>query len=170
MLNMIQCKTFILIIAGLSLSLCFSPPAMAAKPLSGTAKTATAHRVVVYYLHNTFRCASCSSIGDLTRAAVLGGEVENLMTGEESRVKPAFQHFIDQGKLVFLLVNVDKPENHHFLQNFQTSSKFPVIAEIKDGKILRFKVLDRVWKLLRGKNSQFISYIQQNVQDFIKNL
>ena len=170
MLNVILYKTFILIITGLSLSLCFSPPAMAAEPLNGMAKTPAAHRVVVYYLHNTFRCSSCNSIGDLTRAAVLGGEVDNLMTGEVSQVKPAFQHFIDQGKLSFLLVNVDEPENHHFLQNFQTSSKFPVIAEIKDGKILRFKVLDRVWKLLEGENRRFISYIQQNVHDFSKNL
>ncbi len=171
MMNTILFKTFILIITGLSLNLCFSPLAMAAAlPADTSAKTPPVHRVVVYYLHNTFRCSSCNSIGNLTQAAVLGGEVENLKTGEESRVAPAFQHFVDQEKLSFSFVNVDEPENHHFLQNFQTSSKFPVIAEIKDGEILRFKVLDRVWKLLEGENSRFISYIQQNVHDFFKNL
>lgn len=170
MLNTMLSKFFILMITGSSLALFSCLPAMAVDIPKDTAKIMPDHRVVVYYLHNTFRCSSCNSIGNLTQAAVLGGEVENLETGEESRVAPAFQHFVDQEKLSFSFVNVDEPENHHFLQNFQTSSKFPVIAEIKDGEILRFKVLDRVWRLLEGENSRFISYIQQNVHDFFKNL
>ena len=125
-----------------------------------------AHRVVVYYLHNTFRCSSCNTIGDLTQAAVLGREVENLATGEKSSVAPVFQDLLDQGKLSFSLVNVDQPENHHFLQNFQTSSKFPVIVEMRDGKVHKFRVLDQVWKLLEQKNDQFIRYVQENVRGF----
>jgi len=170
MLNTMLSKFFILMITGSSLALFSCLPAMAVDIPKDTAKIMPDHRVVVYYLHNTFRCSSCNSIGDLTQAAVIGGEVENLNTGEKSRVEPAFQDLIEQGKLSFTLVNVDEPGNHHFLQNFQTSSKFPVIAEIKDGEILRFKVLDRVWRLLEGENSRFISYIQQNVHDFFKNL
>lgn len=170
MLNTMLSKIFILMIMGLSLTLFSCLPAKAVDIPKGTAKITPDHRVVVYYLHNTFRCSSCNSIGDLTQAAVMGGEVENLYTGEKSRVKPAFQDLIDQGKLSFSLINVDEPENHHFLQNFQTSSKFPVIVEMKDGKILRYKVLHQVWKLLQEKNDLFISYVQENVKAFLKNI
>ena len=135
-----------------------------------SAETAPSHRIQVYYLHNTFRCFSCNSIGDLTQAAVLGGVVENPATGEKNTIKPAFQGLIEQGKLSFAAVNVDDSENHHFLADFHTRSKFPVVVEIKDGKIARYKVLDKVWTLLHGPQDKFISYIQKNVSDFTKGL
>ncbi len=141
-------------------------PVLAAAPTKAT----PSHRIQVYYLHNTFRCFSCNSIGDLTQAAVLGGVVENPATGEKSTIKPAFPKLVQQGKLSFAAVNVDDSENHHFLADFHTRSKFPVVVEIKDGKITRYKVLDKVWTLLHGPKNKFISYIQKNVSDFTKRL
>ena len=71
MLNTMLSKIFILMITGLSLTLFSCLPAKAVDIPKGTAKIIPDHRVVVYYLHNTFRCSSCNSIGDLTRAAVM---------------------------------------------------------------------------------------------------
>ena len=151
------------------ISLGFINPAFSTNNQTDT-KIYSTHHIQVYYLHNTFRCFSCNSIGDLTRAAVLGGEVKNPQTGEKNTLAPAFQDLIDQGKLSFTAVNVDDAENHHFLKDFHTRAKFPVIAEIKDGKVVRYKVLNEVWNLLHGPQDKFISYIQKNVKEYAKGL
>ena len=70
MLNTMLYKVFILLMTGLSLTLFSCLPAKAVDIPKGTAKITPDYRVVVYYLHNTFRCSSCNSIGDLTQAAV----------------------------------------------------------------------------------------------------
>ncbi len=155
----------------LIISLGFINPAFSTNNQTETdTKISSAHHIQVYYLHNTFRCFSCNSIGELTKAAVLGGKVENPQTGEESTIAPVFKDLTDQGKLSFSEINVDNTENHHFLADFHTRSKFPVIVEIKDGRIARYKVLKEVWKLLHGPQDKFISYVQENVKEYSKGL
>jgi len=164
-------RTTLLLLVTLLFSIGLINPVFAASSSApNNTQTAPSHHIKIYYLHNTFRCFSCNHIGDLTRTAVLGGEVENPKTGEKNTIAPIFQDLIAQGKMSFTAVNVDDSENRHFLQDFHTRSKFPVIAEIKDGKVVRYKVLNEVWNLLHGPQDKFISYIQKNVKDFSKDL
>jgi len=164
-------RTTLLLLVTLLFSIGLINPAFAATSSApSNTKAAPSHHIKLYYLHNTFRCFSCNSIGDLTQAAVLGGEVENPQSGEKNTIAPAFQGLIDQGKLSFTAINVDDAENHHFLKDFHTRSKFPVVVEIKDGKIVRYKVLNKVWNLLHGPQDKFIRYIQKNVKAFTKAL
>lgn len=167
--NLLSSITLLLITLLFSIGL-INPAFAANNSAPHNPQSLQSHHIEVYYLHNTFRCFSCNSIGDLTAAAVLGGVVENPQTGANNTIAPAFQDLIDQGKLSFALVNVDDAKNHHFLNDFHTRSKFPVIVEIKDGKIVRYKVLNKVWNLLHGPQEKFISYIQKNVKDFTKDL
>ncbi len=162
-------RTILLLLVFLVCSMGLINPTFAASDTT-PAKATPSHQIQVYYLHNTFRCFSCNHIGELTKAAVLGGKVENEQTGEESTIAPAFKDLIDQGKLSFSEINVDNAENHHLLADFHTRSKFPVVVEIKGGKIVQYKVLNEVWKLLHGPQDKFISYVQENVKEYCKGL
>ncbi len=167
--NLLRNTLFLLITLLFTIGL-INPAFAANNSAPSNPKNMPSHHIKVYYLHNTFRCFSCNSIGDLTAAAVLGGKVKNTQTGASNTIAPAFQNLIEQGKLSFTAVNVDDDANHHFLKDFHTRSKFPVVVEIKNGKVVRYKVLDKVWQLLHGPQDKFISYIQNEVKDFTTRL
>ena len=125
------------------------------------------NRIEVYYLHNTFRCMSCNTIENLTKAAILGGKAENQKDKTSITVNPAYKKLVDAKKLTFQSINVDEAKNKHLLKDFKADSKFPVLVKIKNGKIVKTQVLDEVWNLM-GNNKQFIEYIQKNLNKFIK--
>lgn len=127
-------------------------------------------KYVVYYFYQNFRCYSCNAIEEMTKKSLTGGKIE-LRNGSKFDV-PAnkFAFNIKSGNLSFESLNSDKAENKHFLTDFKTRSKYPVMAEIKDGKVVRYEVLKDVWSLLKqGDAKTFVDYIQSSLQDFMTN-
>ncbi len=106
-------------------------------------------KVIAYYFHSTRRCASCKKIEAYSREAIETGFAEALKTGE----------------LEWLVLNTDKPENKHFLEDYQLYTKSLVLSKIEDGEETEWKNLEKVWRLLGDKNS-FIEYVQTEVQSF----
>ncbi len=105
--------------------------------------------LIAYYFHTTRRCASCKKIEAYSREAIETGFGEALKTGE----------------LEWLVLNTDKPENKHFLEDYQLYTKSLVLSKIEDGEEKEWINLDKVWRLLGDKNS-FIKYVQTEVQTF----
>ena len=132
-------------------------------------KTGVQHKIVVYYFCNTFRCLSCNAIESLTKAAVLGGKAENGKTKVNTDVAAPFAELIKAGTIEFKSVNIDEETNKHFLTDFNTDAKLPVIAEIKDGTVVRFKVMPNVWKLLDDDDA-FIAYIQEGLKEYANSM
>ena len=130
---------------------------------------APTHRIVVYYLHHTFRCASCNSIESLTKAAVLGGMGENSRHETKLEVPAPFPELSRDGCLSFEPVNVDEDNNKHFLADFATKGKIPVVVEFSGGKIVRHTCLDQVWELLTD-NKALVAYVQAAVKDYADRL
>ena len=126
-----------------------------------------ADRVDVYYLHNTFRCMSCNTIENLTKAAIFGGKAENLRFKSSIEVKPAYKKLIAENKITFQSVNVDEEQNKHLLKDFKADAKFPVLVKIENGKIVKTEVLDQVWNLMND-NKKFVAYIQENLNKFLQ--
>ena len=126
-----------------------------------------ANRVDVYYLHNTFRCMSCNTIENLTKAAILGGKAENQKYKNSIEVEPVYKKLVDAKKLIFKSVNVDEEKNKHLLKDFKTSPKYPVLVKIENGKVVKTQVLDEVWNLM-DDNQKFIDYIRKNLNEFLK--
>ena len=58
--------------------------------------------LIVYYFYGNVRCASCHKIEQYTR---------NTLTTH-------FQSQIDKGTVVFSAINMDEPENQHFVQDY----------------------------------------------------
>lgn len=105
--------------------------------------------VVVTYFHANVRCASCLKIEDLASTAVT----------------TQFAVPLAEKRLVWRLVNVDVPENNHFVRDYGLYTKSVVVSEVKRGKV-RWKNLDQVWKLLNDPEG-FQSYVEREVRDYL---
>lgn len=125
--------------------------AAARRPEAGrTPPAAGASTVVVSYFHTTARCESCLRIEDLTASTVT-----------ERFIVP-----VADRRLVWRVVNVDEPENAHYLKDYQLYTKSVVVSELRGGKEVRWKNLDRVWTLL-GQPEAFQEYVEKEVRSFL---
>ena len=104
-------------------------------------------KAVVYYFHATTRCATCRTIEAYAHETVASAFAADLATGS----------------LEWQAVNVDEPANRHFIRDFQLYTRSVVVVDAKNPK--RYKVLDRVWQLVRDK-AAFQSYVEQEIRAF----
>ncbi len=117
------------------------------------AAVASASTLVVTYFHTTARCPSCLRIEDLTVSTLTSRFAEPLATG---RMK--WRH-----------INVDDPENAHFIKEYGLYTKSVVVSEVHDGQERRWKVLDKVWKLL-GDAPAFQDYVEAEVKAYLESV
>ena len=78
----------------------------------------------------------------------------------------ALGDYLDDGILQWRVVNIDEPANRHFIQDFQLVTRSVVLAEYRDGKVVRSKNLDQVWQLVRDKQ-RFVDYVQSETKAFL---
>ena len=117
------------------------PPALEGEATDG---------VVAYYFHGNVRCATCRKIEAYADEAVHSG----------------FPEVIEDGALAWRVVNVDEADNKHFIQDFQLVTRSVVLAEYSNGKVVRWRNLDKVWQLVRDKE-RFVDYLQIETRTFL---
>jgi len=110
-----------------------------------------ADNVIAYYFHGNYRCASCTKIEKYSRDAI-----SNYFSKE-----------IKAGFLSFQAVNTDLSENKHFLKDYQLYTKSLVLISVKEGKILKWKNLDKIWQRLNNK-AAFYNYVQTETKKFLE--
>lgn len=108
-------------------------------------------KVIVYYLHNTFRCPSCFKIETYTKEAI----------------NTNFAKELKDGTLVFKAINFDEKGNKHYVEDYQLYTKSVVLSKVKNGKQVEWKNLDKIWTLL-GDKTKFQQYIKTETTNFIK--
>ena len=108
--------------------------------------------VIVYYFHGTYRCPSCTKIEKWSYEAI----------------KHSFLKALKEGRLLWKPVNVDKPENRHFVKEYSLFTKSLIITEVKGEKQTKWKNLDKVWRLLRDQE-KFFAYVTQKVSNYMDN-
>jgi hypothetical protein len=116
-------------------------------------KNAVTHqnsKVIAYYFHGNFRCTTCRTIEQYSHDAIHAYFVKEL----------------ESEKLEFRPVNVEEPENRHFIQEYQLFSKALVLSLVIDGKELKWKNLTDIWKLVRDKD-KFFQYVKDEVENFL---
>jgi hypothetical protein len=109
-----------------------------------------ADKVIAYYFHGYRRCASCLKIEAYTKEAI----------------DSFFAEPLTDGRLEWQVVNTDDEENQHFLKDYQLYTKSVVLVEMNKDKQVRWKNLDRVWKLL-GDKKEFMDYIHTELNAFL---
>lgn len=110
-------------------------------------------KVIVFYFHGNVRCSTCKRIERLTVEAVtetFGDELKN-------------------GLLELTIVNVEKPENNHFIKEYQLYTRSVIASEVKDGTEKRWKNLHKVWELVRNEEA-FKHYIQKEIAGYLQGL
>lgn len=111
----------------------------------------TSDKVVVYYFHGTARCSSCMKIEAYTKESI----------------ETAFPDALRDGRLEWRAVNVDEPENQHFIKDYDLYIRTVVVSDIYGGNQTEWKKLDEVWNLLDDKD-RFMAFIQDNVRSYLE--
>ena len=127
-----------------------SPGVSAQEPDKGAVSGAVADGVVAIYFHGNVRCATCKKIEAYADEAVQSG----------------FPEALEEGSLAWRVINVDQADNTHFVQDFQLVTRSVVLAEYREGKVVRWENLDQVWQLVRNKD-RFVDYIQSETREFL---
>jgi hypothetical protein len=137
------------------LLICFMPAAGVAQADKGkTAAPETkdvSRKFVAYYFHGDFRCDSCRKIEQYSREAVEKYFADQLKTGE----------------LVFKVINMDRPENKHFINDYQLYTGSLVIAEFKGAAQVKWKNLAEVWNNLDDQEA-FHDYVKTEIQKYME--
>ena len=120
-------------------------------PSPQTAVKAQNSKVIAYYFHGTFRCTTCRTIEQYSHDAI----------------QTYFAKELGNGRLEFRPVNVEEPENKHFIQDYQLVTRSLVLSLVSDGKETKWKNLTDVWKLVRDKD-KFFQYVKDEVEKFLK--
>ena len=121
-------------------------------PASSTSNATNERKVIAYYFHGNFRCATCRKLEAYTQEAIARDFVNDLKDGE----------------LDWRVVNIDEPENKHFIQDYQLTTRSVVLVEMINGKQKRWKNLNRIWDLVRNKTG-FQKYIQDETKAYLEN-
>lgn len=115
-----------------------------------SARAAAEPRVVAYYFHVTARCPTCLSIEG----------------GARNAIETTFPEEIAGGTLAFRSVNIEEPQNEHFVTEFGITASSLVLVRREDGKVAQWANLERVWDLV-GDDALFAAYVVENARDFL---
>lgn len=137
----------------LSAALCVAAwmPSRAAAP-AAPVTPAAATGVTVTYFSTDARCATCRKIERLTREVV------------EHRFAPE----VRAGRLAFRVVNLDRPVNAHYVQDYQLVSKTVIVSTVANGREVRWENLQKVW-LKHRDDADFQMYVADAVRRHLKN-
>jgi hypothetical protein len=109
------------------------------------------HVVIAYYFHGTVRCATCEKFEEYTREALEKG----------------FPVELKNGALEWRVLNVDEPQNKHFVQDYQLTTRSVVLVDVLDGQEKRRKNLTAIWNLV-GNRDAFLGYIQSETLSYLE--
>jgi len=107
-------------------------------------------KVVAYYFHLTARCTTCRTIESYSREVI-----EERFAGE-----------LTKGRLEYKMVNVQLPENRHFVKDYQLFTKSLVLVRFENGKQAEYKVLNDTWQLVGDKQSMQ-AYVEREVRGYL---
>ncbi|MHC4076762.1 MAG: nitrophenyl compound nitroreductase subunit ArsF family protein, partial [Planctomycetota bacterium] len=124
---------------------------------SSIAKTQTEdiqqdNQLIVYYFHGDQRCATC----------------HKLETYAKEALDTYFADKIASKKIVWKVVNVDRTENSHFIQDYKLVTKSVVLSEVAHGKEVGWKNLDQIWQKVGNKES-YLQYVCDSIWNFLEN-
>lgn len=109
------------------------------------------HKVVAYYFHGDKRCRTCLAIEEYTREAIEEGFPELLETGE----------------LELHVVNVDRKENEHFIEDYRLATRSVVLSDFRNGVEERWKNLNLVWEYV-GDREAFLDYVRRETEGYLE--
>jgi hypothetical protein len=115
------------------------------EPAAPTAPAVGQDKVVVYYMHATFRCVTCNLVES---------------TADEL-IRTEFDKPLRDGRLEWKRVNYQ--ENEELARRYDVGGNMIVVVRFRDGKEADRKRLDRVMELA-GRREEFLAYVRQAIE------
>ncbi|HNY40267.1 MAG TPA: nitrophenyl compound nitroreductase subunit ArsF family protein [Bryobacteraceae bacterium] len=110
-------------------------------------------KIIAYYFHVTVRCTTCRAIESYSKEVI------------HSR----FSKELASGQMEWRLVNVQLPENRHYVQDYQLFTKSLVLVHMQGGQQKEFKVLNDTWELV-GNKAAMQGYVEKEVRDYLRKI
>lgn len=108
------------------------------------------HIVVVTYFTSDQRCKTCLEIERLTQKSV----------------QQSFTKELANKEVIFQTINFDRPENKHYVEQYQLAFKTVVVSERIKGKEQQWSKYDKVWELV-DKPTEFSAYLQDGIRQYL---
>jgi len=108
-------------------------------------------KVLACYFHVTVRCTTCRAIESYSKEVI----------------HARFAKELASGRLEWRLVNVQLPENRHFINAYQLFTKSLVLVRTLNGRQKEYKVLNDTWELV-GDKSAMQNYVEKEVRGFLR--
>jgi hypothetical protein len=137
-----------LVIPGLALAIAY--PALSAMAQKSAEHQPAAHKVIAYYFHTNTRCSTCIKIEAYSKEAIDKG----------------FPEEIKNGTLEMRIVNYERPQNRHFMQDYKLVSKSLILVNTVNGKQTEWTNLKLVWQLT-GNKEAFLNYVRKEVRNYL---
>jgi len=122
----------------------------AAVPAIENAGRAAAVQVIAYYFHNTSRCPTCLKIERTAREAM----------------EEVFAEDFASGTLVWTSLDMEKPENEHFVYDYELAAPSLVLVLMEEEAEVDWKRLDDTWTLIRNED-KFVSYVVEATKAYL---
>jgi hypothetical protein len=124
-------------------------PIQAASPDAPDANVPHNSKLVVYYFHGDMRCSTCRKFESYTKQAL----------------ETYFADEIASGQILWQVLNVDRKENSHYVDDYKLITRSVVLSQVTDGKETRWQNLDQIWKKVRDKKD-YMLYIKESINKF----
>ncbi|MCC6699175.1 MAG: hypothetical protein IT365_26355 [Candidatus Hydrogenedentes bacterium] len=106
--------------------------------------------VIVFFFDSDKECTTCSQLESYAL----------------EMIQNDFAPELSSGKLRWRVINVDEPENEHYVTEYGLYSKAVVVSRIENGQEMRWENLEDIWELVYDKPA-YQEYIRTNVKDFL---
>jgi len=110
-------------------------PSSSHVPGTLAAQDLSPNRIIVYYFHRTIRCVGCINVEEASFETVSND----------------FEREIGEGILEWRSVNIDEPENAHFIDKYNLYYQELVFVELRDGVEARWDDIAEVWRHWNSK-------------------
>jgi hypothetical protein len=122
-------------------------------PTTPSARAEDDSKIIAYYFHVNVRCTTCRTIEAYSKEVIY----------------QRFAKEIASGRMEWRLVNVQTPENRHFVQDYQLFTKSLVLVLHKGGQQKEYKVLNDTWELV-GDKAAMQGYVEKEVRNYLRKL
>ncbi len=119
-------------------------------PSEETGAAGADSKVVAYYFHGNTRCNTCRTIEKYTRETI---QLE-------------FKNALKDGRLVFKIVNIEEPQNTHFVQDFQLTNRSVVLVKYEKGVQTDWSNLEQVWDFVSNRDD-YAKYIKDETNQML---
>ena len=122
--------------------------AAATQPVTVAAK----HKVIAYYFHTTQRCMTCLAIEQFSKEAL----------------QEQFAEALESGLLEWHVVNVDEPQNRHFVDDYEIVTSSLVFVDFRDGKQADWECVEETWQYINDDEENFKRFVAEKARKYLE--